>query len=210
MPSAPISTRRCWRRRNWPTPAPAGRISGLLEVKSGNLRAVVEVKAPEEDTPATADGTQVARYWQRYGCVLVTNYRDFLLVVRQPEGKARVEGRYQLAPSAEAFWRAKPRTLAKQHAEAFTDFLVGVLTRAHDITALAPLQGTMEETLGLHLTANECRNSSVRRSCKALLRVFLRLGCPFGSQGFFLIAELNQRVPHGFDRPLIFLIAENF
>jgi hypothetical protein len=76
---------------------------GLLEVKSGNLRAVVEVKAPEEDTPDTADGTQVARYWQRYGCVLVTNYRDFLLVVRQPDGWARVEGRYPLAPSAEAF-----------------------------------------------------------------------------------------------------------
>ena len=78
---------------------------GLLEVKSGNMRAVVEVKPPEEDTPATADGAQVTRYWQRYGCVLVTNYRDFLLVVRQPDGKARVEGRYQLAVNADAFWR---------------------------------------------------------------------------------------------------------
>lgn len=60
---------------------------GLLEKKSGNLRAVVEVKSPAEDTPATADGKQVAKYWKHYGHVLVTNYRDFLLVVRQPDGR---------------------------------------------------------------------------------------------------------------------------
>ncbi len=32
----------------------------------------------EEATPQTADGRQIARYWKHYGCVLVTNYRDFL------------------------------------------------------------------------------------------------------------------------------------
>lgn len=154
---------------------------GLSEVISGNLRAVVETKAPEEDTPDTADGAQVTRYWRRYGCVLVANYRAFLLIVRQPDGTARVEGRYELAADADAFWRAKPKTLAKQHAESLTDFLAGVLTRAapigrpkdlaadlarharearrrlahEDVTTLAPLQTAMEQALGLHFTGDE-------------------------------------------------------
>jgi hypothetical protein len=154
---------------------------GFMERNSGNLRGVVEVKAPEEDTPQTADGSQVARYWQHYGYVLVTNYRDFLLVVRQNNGKARVESRYQLAPDNESFWKSKPQTLAKEHAEAFPDFLAGVMTRSapiirakdlaadlarhareakrrlvrHDISALAPLQHAMEQTLGLHFHGDE-------------------------------------------------------
>ena len=51
------------------------------------------MKPVAEDTPQTADGRQVARYWKHYGCVLVTNYRDFLLVVKEPDEKTpRVEG----------------------------------------------------------------------------------------------------------------------
>src|SRR5262249_54718173 len=73
---------------------------GWIESKSGILRGVVEVKSASEDTPQTADGKQVTRYWQHYGCVLVTNYRDFLLVVRHADGQVRVEGRYPLAPDA--------------------------------------------------------------------------------------------------------------
>jgi hypothetical protein len=154
---------------------------GFMEKKSGNLRGVVEVKPVEEDTPETADGSQVARYWQRYGYVLVTNYRDFLLVVKKDNGKPRVEGRYQLAPDSESFWRSKPRTCAKEHGEAFTDYLADVMTRAapiirakdlasdlarharearrrltrQDTSALAPLQHAMEQTLGLHFHGEE-------------------------------------------------------
>ena len=60
---------------------------GLFDARSGDLRSAVEVKPVAEDTPQTADGRQVARYWKHYGCVLVTNYRDFLLVVKEPERK---------------------------------------------------------------------------------------------------------------------------
>jgi hypothetical protein len=154
---------------------------GLAEVKSGNFRGVVEVKSFAQDVPETADGAQVSRYWQHYGCVLVTNYRDFLLVVRQADGKSRVEGRYQLAPTPEAFIDAKPRVLAKEHGEGFTDFLEGALTRAapiirpkdlaadlarharearrrlerQEMDALEPLKQAMEQSLGLHFTGHE-------------------------------------------------------
>lgn len=155
---------------------------GFFESRSGNLRGAVEVKGVEEDTPQTADGRQVARYWKHYGCVLVTNYRDFLLVVREPGEKTpRVEGRYQLAADEESFWHARPRTLAKERGEGLLDFLAGAMTRlapivrpadlagdlarhareakrrlaGHDISALEPLQKAMEQALGLHFQGNE-------------------------------------------------------
>ena len=45
-------------------------------------RGVVEVKAIGDDAWLTAEGDQVSRYWKRYGLVLVTNYRDFVLLGR--------------------------------------------------------------------------------------------------------------------------------
>jgi hypothetical protein len=71
---------------------------GFSETKSGNMRGVVESKGPDEDVPQTADGAQVAKYWKQYGIVLVTNYRDFLLVACDSNNKPRVEGRYPSPP----------------------------------------------------------------------------------------------------------------
>ena len=152
---------------------------GLFETKSGNARGVVEVKAVGDDVPQTADGKQVARYWKHYGYVLVTNYRDFLLVVRQAADQARVEGRYSLAPMRRRSG-ASPHALAVEHAEGLTDFLSAVLTRAapitrpdelagelarqrearrrlfrQDMAALAPLKHAMEQALGLHFHDEE-------------------------------------------------------
>ena len=45
-------------------------------------RGAIEVKSSADDAWITADGEQVTRYWKRYGQVLVTNLRDFVLVGR--------------------------------------------------------------------------------------------------------------------------------
>lgn len=60
-----------------------------LEPLSGQLpeRGVIEVKSPADDTWLTAQGKQVTKYWGKYGQVLVTNYRDFLLIGRSEKGK---------------------------------------------------------------------------------------------------------------------------
>jgi len=50
-------------------------------------RGVIEIKSTSEDAWITADGEQVSKYWGRYNQVLVTNYRDFVLVGRDPEGR---------------------------------------------------------------------------------------------------------------------------
>ncbi len=155
---------------------------GLFDARSSDLRGAVEVKPVADDVPQTADGRQVARYWKHYGCVLVTNYRDFLLVVKEPGDKTpRVEGRYRLADDEDSFWRTKPHALAKQHGEGLLDFLAGAMTRTspivrpadlaadlarhareakrrlaeHDISAVEPLQNAMEQALGLHFQGDE-------------------------------------------------------
>jgi hypothetical protein len=50
-------------------------------------RGVIEVKSTKDDAWTTADGEQVSRYWGKYRQVLVTNYRDFVLVGQDSDGE---------------------------------------------------------------------------------------------------------------------------
>lgn len=103
---------------------------GITEKKSGNMRLVVEVKGPKEDVYDVADGEQVSKYWKHYGYVLVTNFREFVLVARDTTtNEPRIEARYRLSAKADAFWKAKPAALAAEHEEGLTDYLTGVLLR---------------------------------------------------------------------------------
>ena len=75
---------------------------------------VVEVKSATDDAWLTAESAQVSRYWGRYRLVLVTNYRDFVLVGEDANGNpARLES-FRLAADAQDFDRQlqKPRTFA--------------------------------------------------------------------------------------------------
>ena len=58
---------------------------------------VVEVKPVEDDAWLTADGDQVSRYWGRYRLVLVTNYRDFVLVGEDAAGRPAKLETFRLA-----------------------------------------------------------------------------------------------------------------
>ncbi|MDQ2731606.1 MAG: DNA methyltransferase, partial [Armatimonadota bacterium] len=49
-------------------------------------RGVLEVKGAGDDIRKIAASDQVAKYWTRYGQVLVTNLRDFVLVGRDAAG----------------------------------------------------------------------------------------------------------------------------
>ena len=67
-------------------------------------RGVIEVKSTSDDVATIAAGEQVARYGKKYGLVLVTNYRDFVLVARDPSGKPAMLESYRLAGSEQEFW----------------------------------------------------------------------------------------------------------
>jgi hypothetical protein len=95
-------------------------------------RGVIEVKPTANDAVVVASGEQVTRYAMRYRHVLVTNYREFVLVGRDADGRpARLEA-YQLAADETAFWAATahPRKMADEHGERLTEYLKRVMLHA--------------------------------------------------------------------------------
>ncbi len=144
----------------------------------GPERGAAEVKPWTDDVFAVAAGRQVARYLQGYRLVLVTNYREFVLITLDESGRAMQLESCSLASSAAAFMGllAHPRAAADSHGDRLTDFLRRVLLHraplsdpadlafflasyareararietAGDLKALAALKGALEEALGM-------------------------------------------------------------
>jgi len=142
-------------------------------------RGAIEVKSPAEDAFATAEGEQVARYVERYGLVLVTNLRDFVLVGRGAGGTGtRILETLRLSETEAGFWARvqQPRTYAEDAGEGLTEFLRRVLLhnaplsdpkdlawflasyartarlrleQKHELPALDALRSQLEDALGL-------------------------------------------------------------
>jgi hypothetical protein len=141
-------------------------------------RGALEVKAPSASAARVAESEQVERYLGRYGQVLVTNLREWVLVGRGAEGAAQVLEEFRLAPGEGALWEMArhPRRGADAQGDALMDFLRLVMlrpapitdpadvawvlatyarearTRAEsvDLPALAALREALEEALGMH------------------------------------------------------------
>ena len=79
--------------------------------KAGQLpaRGAIEVKSPAEKVETVARSKQVGRYIAEYGLVLVTNYREFLLVGRDAQDRPLSMERFALADTEAAFWKAAAR-----------------------------------------------------------------------------------------------------
>ncbi len=139
---------------------------------------VVEVKPVDDDAWLTADGQQVSRYWGRYRLVLVTNYRDFVLVGEDAAGLPAKLETFRLADYAEDFDRKleTPRAFANQVGAGLGEYLLRVLKHravlaeprdlawllasyardglarveaAGDAPSLAAVRGALEEALGV-------------------------------------------------------------
>ena len=96
-------------------------------------RGVLEVKSTAEAVEKTAQSAQVAKYLARYGLVLVTNYRDFLLVAQDKNGELDLLERYTVAEEAE-FWSADIDELVAAHSERLKDFLRRVMAYRAPLT----------------------------------------------------------------------------
>jgi hypothetical protein len=101
------------------------------ELAEGTIpaRGVIEIKPTSEDAWVVADGPQVTRYWGKYRQVLVTNYRDFVLLGQDIEGKPTKLETYRLAPTEAQFWKAagSARNTAERLGPSFEEFLKRVL-----------------------------------------------------------------------------------
>ncbi len=155
----------------------------LLGLPQPPNRGAIEVKPTSDDAWVTADSQQVTKYWSAYRQVLVTNYRDFVLVGQDQDGNPVKLETYRLAGSEADFWAkaAHPRAFARLHAEAFTEFLQRVMLHAaplasprdvawflasyartarariegQDLPALAAVRSALEEALGLKFVGDK-------------------------------------------------------
>ena len=96
-------------------------------------RGVIEVKGTNDDSFVTARGKQVTKYWKHYGLVLVTNYRDFVLVGKDEQGEPVQLETYSLAVDEAAFWRMAGHPAgdaAKAQENRFADFLQRVMLQS--------------------------------------------------------------------------------
>ena len=92
-------------------------------------RGVVEVKPLTDDAWLTAEGAQVSRYWNRYRLVLVTNYRDFVLLGEDAQGHPTPLETFRLADSADDFEQRlqKPRAFARDVGPGLGEYLCRAL-----------------------------------------------------------------------------------
>lgn len=67
-------------------------------------RGVIEAKGLDRDVRQVARSAQVQRYLQRYGKVLVTTYREFLVVSLAEDGRASEGELFTVAGSPAGFW----------------------------------------------------------------------------------------------------------
>jgi hypothetical protein len=102
-------------------------------------RGAIEIKGTKEDIKKIAASEQVQKYWQKYGQVLVSNYRDFLLIGRNSQGQPVELEAYSLAPSEAEFWlkTSNPSKFADEHGDSLLEYLKRVLLQAAPITSPA-------------------------------------------------------------------------
>ena len=147
-------------------------------------RGVAEVKGPADDVRKIARGEQVKRYSAKYGLVLVTNYRDFLLLGRDVQGNRLPPEAYTLADTEAGFWQAAahPRKTTDKHGERFCEYLKRVMLanaplsapqdvawflasyardakvrveQRKDLSALAAVRDALQEALGMKFTGEQ-------------------------------------------------------
>lgn len=100
-------------------------------------RGVIEAKASSADVRKTARTEQVKKYLAAYGVVLVTNFRDFLVVGRDPAtGSAAELEEFSFAVDENIFWRdaSNPRRMADAIGDRAVDFLRRALLQVAPLT----------------------------------------------------------------------------
>ncbi len=100
-------------------------------------RGAVEVKGLSEELKHTVQSEQVKKYLRAYGQVLVTNYREFRVVVAGTDGKPRALETFTLAKDEGAFWTlaAHPRKAEGEVGKTLEEFLTRALLSAVPITS---------------------------------------------------------------------------
>ena len=127
--------------------------NGMLPAKLPS-RGVIEVKGTSDNSWETAQGEQVTKYWGKYRQILVTNYRDFVLVGQDKNGKPKRLETFRLAKNETDFWSAAttPHKTAREVGRRFLNYLKRVMLH------LAPLADPQDVAQFLASYAHEAKD----------------------------------------------------
>lgn len=100
-------------------------------------RGVIEAKGISANVAKTARSPQVHKYWLKYRQVLVTNFREFLLVGCDAQGEKTELEFFSLAKTEREFWELaqNPRKLAADRGESLMEYLKRVMLSTATIAA---------------------------------------------------------------------------
>jgi len=188
-PDGGLFTKEQWGHDNEETPL-------LGQVPS---RGVIEIKATDDDTWVTAASEQVSKYWNKYQLVLVTNYRDFVLVGKDKSGNPIKLETYRLAASEADFWikAAHPKKFAHEYGETFIEYLWRTMLQAAPISSprdLAWLLASYARTASARI---EGKNIPAMKSVRNALETALGLKFEGDKGEHFFRSTLVQTIFYG-------------
>jgi hypothetical protein len=127
MPDGGLFTARQYQRQSGDQPADP----------QNPERGVIEAKGTGDDAWVTATTKQVSKYWDKYRQVLVTNYRDFVLIGQDANSQPAKLETYRLAANEKEFWQKtqNPRAFAQEHEEQITEYLKRVMLQQATISS---------------------------------------------------------------------------
>ena len=157
------------------------------EPKSGQppARGAIEAKGTKPNVKAIAATKQIKDYLNKYGIVIVTNLREFLIMDRGPTGEAVEREAFALADNEQDFWQRKaanPQGAARLQGAPFFEFIKRAclhaaplsnpkdvawflasyardalfrVERQKQLPALQTVRFALEEALGMKFTADK-------------------------------------------------------
>lgn len=157
-------------------------------------RGVVEAKPASWTLGAIAATEQVERYLQRYGQVLITNYREFQVIRLQDNGRTYSPIAQAVKDEAELWSGYIPSDNAQQQ---FTDYVASFLTRGAPITSPEALAATLALYARLALRQVTARRGRDLQGLKKALEQTLGLTFEGPEASHFFNSSLVQTLFYG-------------
>jgi len=162
-------------------------------------RGVIEIKTTSDDTWVTAEGEQVSKYWKKYQLVMVTNYRDFVLIGKDQNGNPVKLESYRLATSEDDFWMkaAHPKKFAQEYGETFAEYLRRTMLQAAPVSLPRDLAWFLASYARTASARIEGKDIPAMKSVRAALEAALGLKFEGDKGEHFFHSTLVQTIFYG-------------
>jgi len=162
-------------------------------------RGVIEIKSPSDDTWVTAESKQVSKYWTKYQLVLVTNYRDFMLIGKDRDGNPVKLESYRLAVSGDDFWMkaTHPRKFAQEYGDIFVEYLRRAMLQAAPVSSQRDLAWFLASYARTASARIEGKDIPAMKSVRSALEAALGLKFEGEKGEHFFRSTLVQTIFYG-------------